>query len=531
MQISKDYQNFHDLKVCCDQQTNISVIADFLNNAREEKSLPDSTADFLEKVCHRLDNEGTKLQGEINKRFADDQKAVKKRQFQVIQSNKALARIKIISPMTQPSQIKEQTRVYNGIRGWTGETITKNKAGQLYKITTLKRSNKKVSSVATEIDEAKKENGMQIVVITDMLTKPSIKLIESDKRATEKLVREQHAKAVLLFDQQDESKPSQQQPTAPKDNPIRRGLNFFMWGYGNESHPLVLLEVTESGYKFLNLKKYTTGFASRLKPYSEKFGIGYYYNDKAVSYFDENAIADGLIKANEKSQALEQAKDKAEQERQAKIKIGMEKLCVPHYAEAVIVANLVKDTSDVMSDYFAKSTVETVYLDWSKTKRNDFKEMRKASKKFIQTQHFNEVKESKHERRENYTGGSGYYLAESTYSGWQVKKESYLDLKADCNKEMLAIAIAEGRFLCDDEPEIKKPVVTEASTEDMELLKYSERSFVLLGETRAHAETLGRKGLQLKFNRFLTHPETKEKVPGWVIPNKRVDEVKQALNM
>nr|QBK85148.1 MAG: hypothetical protein LCDPAC02_03470 [Pithovirus LCDPAC02] len=49
----------------------------------------------------------------------------------------------------------------------------------------------------------------------------------------------------------------------------------------------------------------------------------------------------------------------------------------------------------------------------------------------------------------------------------------------------------------------------------MEFVKYSERCFVLFGNTKPYKEKL--KDLGFKYNYNLTHPKTKEKTPGWII--------------
>jgi hypothetical protein len=59
----------------------------------------------------------------------------------------------------------------------------------------------------------------------------------------------------------------------------------------------------------------------------------------------------------------------------------------PEWAQALIVAELEKDESDSMTDYFATSTARVVALAWSSHKRDIFSEMRKAAAKFESTQH------------------------------------------------------------------------------------------------------------------------------------------------
>lgn len=76
-----------------------------------------------------------------------------------------------------------------------------------------------------------------------------------------------------------------------------------------------------------------------------------------------------------------------------------------------------------MTDYFSYSITEKVLLGFSKTDRNSFAEMRKAAATFPPTAHLAGSEGVEH--RENYTGGSGYYLGgHSSYSGWTIRKRS-----------------------------------------------------------------------------------------------------------
>jgi hypothetical protein len=95
----------------------------------------------------------------------------------------------------------------------------------------------------------------------------------------------------------------------------------------------------------------------------------------------------------------------------------------PSWAKAVIVAEFHKNISDPMTDYFDTRIKKRVLLAWSKHTRKLFSEMRKAAKLFNETADLADApKDAEH--RENYTGGSGYYLSEvGPYAtGWRIKK-------------------------------------------------------------------------------------------------------------
>lgn len=75
-----------------------------------------------------------------------------------------------------------------------------------------------------------------------------------------------------------------------------------------------------------------------------------------------------------------------------------------------------------MTDYFAHSVTRRVLLGFSKSGRNNFREMCKLAATFGPTE---KLATEGQENRENYTGGSGYYLSGPyRHSGWTIRKES-----------------------------------------------------------------------------------------------------------
>jgi phospholipid N-methyltransferase len=98
----------------------------------------------------------------------------------------------------------------------------------------------------------------------------------------------------------------------------------------------------------------------------------------------------------------------------------------PTWAKAVIVAELMQDECDSMSDYFHSRCVRTVILAWSRHERDLFPEMRAAALNFSETVHLSGGPES-FEHREKYSMGGGYFLKNgSNYrDGWRVKKAQF----------------------------------------------------------------------------------------------------------
>ena len=61
----------------------------------------------------------------------------------------------------------------------------------------------------------------------------------------------------------------------------------------------------------------------------------------------------------------------------------------------------------------------------------------------------------------------------------------------------------------------------------MEYAEYSEKSFMVYGETKEHKESL--KELGGKFNNNLANPEGSEKIAGWIFPKSKLTIVKNFL--
>lgn len=93
----------------------------------------------------------------------------------------------------------------------------------------------------------------------------------------------------------------------------------------------------------------------------------------------------------------------------------------PSWAQAAIVAQFQVDKSDPMSDLFDFRTERQVVIGWSANARNDFNEMRNCAALFPETEHLKYDIE-KLENRENWANGYGYFLGESKYHGWIIKK-------------------------------------------------------------------------------------------------------------
>ena len=106
---------------------------------------------------------------------------------------------------------------------------------------------------------------------------------------------------------------------------------------------------------------------------------------------------------------------------------GRERLrkIMPDWVKAVIIAEFREDESDSMTDYYGYRKTRTVILGFSSHKRDLFSEMRKYAANFQGTAHLAE-NTGRHEHRQKYTCGGGYFLGENGgYSGWVVSKDKW----------------------------------------------------------------------------------------------------------
>ncbi len=333
-----------------------------------------------------------------------------------------------------------KTILRKGYNGWeaTSQTLP-NANGKAWQITTHK-SGKGVKCSAIEgtlID------GNFTFDVLDILDK-TIKLAYEAGMCTENRVNIVHTLGLIEFQKQIET-------LIPKDvYTIGIGQIIFTDFQSDIQCKRVIYEVMSSGrYKTVSLDGKTLQIDDYIKPYSEKFGIGVYYNEgellpiKEVELLVEAANIWNEIKSFEETEALKEKKEYKENAIVEGSKIISE---IPSNIVSVIVAQLKEDESDGQTDYFASKTIKTVYLAFSIHNRDLFSEMRKAATNFDETVNYS-IKDDSFEHRENYSGGSGYYLGKSKYSGWIIKK---IDISHQLPKmlEKFQIAAFEGRFLC-----------------------------------------------------------------------------------
>lgn len=339
------------------------------------------------------------------------------------------------------------TRYRKGFDGWVGETLILDLNGYDWQIRTGK-GNRGLQAIA-QAGSSHEEGKFRTFKFT-MFSDPSITLVTSDKRCTEKKIKELHSTALIIFDQKVElgKLPGKTDP----DYEIKPGQRIFLDHPQSPATNLVIYNIEkirgELFYQFVNLDTLALGQTEHFNDYEDKFGIGYYYRkDESMDMEQVNTL---VIEAKAKQkldrERKEQEEDAIRREVDKKILKGKKLVNIPHSAKGIIVAHFKEDKSDMMTDYFAHHTVKTVYLAYSNHTRDLFSEMRKAALRYEETRHLADTPEG-WEHREKYSMGSGYYLGESHHSGWEIRKGTLHRDIDELNK--LYLAAAEGRYFCE----------------------------------------------------------------------------------
>lgn len=303
-----------------------------------------------------------------------------------------------------------------------------------------------------------------------------------------------------------------------------------MEGYNYPKYVVYKVEKTDWGinYHLIDIKNHAFNSTTRIRPLSEKFGIGIYFNDKDPQFMNEQEVAELLTKAQVKKH-LEEQQAKEENKRREEVRaIGREWLqaSIPQDAQAIIVARLKQDDSDSQTDYFASSVQLTIILGFSKHKRDLFSEMRKYANNFEGTAYLAEYNEE-YERREKYSMGNGYYLGKSSYSGWIIEKVKIYDRDNTIENFAYIAGNQENIFLRLDACKESASQTELFSNEQFEIVDYSQKAIALFGDTKPIKDLL--KAIGGKFNPRLTHNE--EKKAGWIFQQSKREELETIINL
>jgi hypothetical protein len=293
-----------------------------------------------------------------------------------------------------------------------------------------------------------------------------------------------------------------------------------MEGYSYDRYVVYEIRKNDWGiaYKLINLR--TKGFqtADIIRPLSEKFGIGYYYDSENPQFMDSFEVAILLQQAHGQKKAED---EKAEQEKtrveQAK-EIGRKRFSeiFPENALGVIVARLRQNESDSQTDYYAHSTQRTVIIGFSKHKRDIFSEMRKHAPNFEETAYLAEFNED-YEHREKYSMGDGYYLGESKYSGWIIEKVPVYDRNRTIEEFAYTAGDEDNIHIKQDKPNTPSTPSDNTGTgkNACTLVEYSAKAVAIFGDTKPIKDEL--KAMGGRFNSHLTF--NGKRLAGWIFPS------------
>jgi hypothetical protein len=135
------------------------------------------------------------------------------------------------------------------------------------------------------------------------------------------------------------------------------------------------------------------------------------------------------IPANKPIPDQSEARNAAETARERGKRLFAEHM--PKDCKAVIIAELKKDESDSMTDYFHGSTQRTVILAFSNHERDVFSELRKAATRYEETKHLEHDHYSVRVFiNENFYSNGSYYR-KGEYSHWHQKLEPKEEFTSD----------------------------------------------------------------------------------------------------
>lgn len=404
--------------------------------------------------------------------------------------------------------MKFTSTLKNGYHGKSVETnISVN--GYDWSISTSKRSNGILSCSAQGGTD---KNGCFTFA---MMGDPRISLATQAGTATEKKLFEVHNLGLLKFQELYDA------GELPKRTELKAGQ--VVLNPDHSRYVVITDEKEAGGQKCLNLQK-TENFEAHtlqnwaniddeLRPWKLTEET---LTPEQLAQVLEDFKAFKVKGAQEATQAQNTRKEQEAKARQAY------EAAKPSWAKALIIAKLEENNSDLMSDYHSSRTVRSVALAWSAHERNDFNEMRKAALNFDDTKHLaddSEEGKKKLEHRENYSMGSGYYLAEYKYSGWQIKKVRAGEFDSWYHG---AFADPENIKITEQEQPKEKPAPVEVTPGKVQIIDYSEKAVAVIGETYPIREKL--KELGGRFNRNLSCGA------GWIFSKKQLPELQKAFS-
>ena len=310
-----------------------------------------------------------------------------------------------------------------------------------------------------------------------------------------------------------------------KENQVIIGIGA---GASRKRYVVYKVEHTARGYVYHMVDTETKEISQTdiLRPLSQTFGIGRYYDDVNPEFMDafEVALLVGQAEEQATAQAIAAAKEKAEHDRIAEIGAQRLRRIMPEGVQGVIIAEL-NETEYTDPSYECSTTrsVRTVILGFSATSRNGFGELRKAAANLPETAYLAEYNKDYELRYPGFT------LGKSPSYGWSIHKMTHY------TREGFIDALA---YIAGDENNIRlsspKPERTPEQEQgqtsvqgDFILVNYSEKAIALFGDTKPIKDALS--DLGGRFNGRLTYRG--EKCAGWIFPKAKEMQVRELIGM
>jgi hypothetical protein len=181
-------------------------------------------------------------------------------------------------------EITEKTAFTHSHYGWEGSTFMKIN-GFLYEVSTMKRHNNEIMSIAQKLSSRTRGNSFSSVQYTPSQDKAVI-ILREKAVATEAKIRELHARALEMIPALND-----QFPTVPADAPYipHVGHLIFVDGYGTEDQLMAIYEIKDNMAFYVNTKTLQLGRHElfSIRDYAKKFGIGVYHRQGQAIALDK----------------------------------------------------------------------------------------------------------------------------------------------------------------------------------------------------------------------------------------------------
>jgi len=317
------------------------------------------------------------------------------------------------------------------------------------------------------------------------------------------------------------------------------GMSEGVWAVyskadANGNYPVVKMSKHYDDDYFSNPFNKLESFA---RPIKEKFGIGFYYD--MIFQYSKSEVDDAINRANEtvkRQQAKVDAKAKADADEKAKLPKLFPHLAVNYEGDQAItkknlVAELKKHFPDIKFSV-KKSNYSTYNVGW--VDGVSIKKINAITKKFEDScsSYCGDFRDYCPSNFNRVFGGFKYVSENRDYSDkiralydnveWESKRRLNIELYDNdipVNFESVAFDGVKLEFVVPEQTEVKeKPV----KVGDIEIIDYSDKAIVVVGDTKPIKEQL--KSIGGRFNFRLSCGA------GWVFPKSKLSEVEAVIN-